>query len=726
MKAMILVSVTAALLSQPAVAGQTYGSPPTSASIAATPYSGWSSFSQQTLQPDFLTQASTIAQSDTLRSSGLQAHGYTYINIDSGWMGSFDGYGRPIPNALFPDIRAMFDHIHQNGQKGGIYWIPGVEQPAVEANAPILGTPYHIQDILAVPYRAGNAFGGDGTSPYHYKIDFTKPGAQEYIDSVVALFASWGVDFIKLDAVTPGSYNDDFRIDNRADVAAWSTAIERSGRPIWLTVSWQLDRDYLDVWQRYANARRIDDDVECEGRCATMTNWPRVYKRLRDLPNWQETAGPRGGWNDLDALEIGNGATDGLTTEEKKSAFTIWSMANAPLFLGGDLSKLDAVGRQIATNDEALALDRSGHPGSEKIGGTHPVWVSDQGNGVQYVAIFNTDQTPEMVTLHWPDIGLSGAIAMKDIWSGKVSGPSLINYETRVEGHGVRLFKIWTAPAIGANGAMPVSYEAETGTRSGSAAPAPCSGCSGGIKVGGLGLNPVNAVTFDTVRASRTGVYLMQIYSTTLGLRAFRYKINDGPYQTFNASGGSFQIPSANRVPVCLKAGNNVIRFGNSSSYAPDLDRIVISGDGHSPLPSALTYEAEEATLGDGVSAGFSNYASGLAKAGNIGGSTARAITFTNITVPVTDDYELEIDYMTNGARSFSVSINGGAPHAFTLNGSSFDDPASALYKVRLHAGNNVIRYGNDTGDAPDLDRLVIAPWLGSTSTSARSMQKCA
>jgi alpha-galactosidase len=120
--------------------------------VAAKPYMGWSTFSQQTISSTFLTQADIAAQSDALLSSGLQAHGYNYVNIDSGWMGTFDANGRPIPTAPnFPDITALVVHIHQNGQKAGIYWVPGVEQPAVAANYPILNTPYHIQDILTVP-----------------------------------------------------------------------------------------------------------------------------------------------------------------------------------------------------------------------------------------------------------------------------------------------------------------------------------------------------------------------------------------------------------------------------------------------------------------------------------------------------------------------------------------------------------------------------------------------
>src|SRR5260370_24307716 len=101
------------------------------------PYLGWSSFSQQTIQNGFLTQANMITQSDALKASGLQDHGFVYINLDSGWQGSFDGNGRPIPNSTtFPDIKAMVGHIHANGQKAGIYPPPGIDQPAVHAHSP--------------------------------------------------------------------------------------------------------------------------------------------------------------------------------------------------------------------------------------------------------------------------------------------------------------------------------------------------------------------------------------------------------------------------------------------------------------------------------------------------------------------------------------------------------------------------------------------------------------
>jgi hypothetical protein len=78
--------------------------------VAERTYLGWSSSSQRTLSSSFLTQTNIQAQSDALQSSGLQMHGFSYINIDSGWQGSYDTNGRPLPNkSLFPDISKPID-----------------------------------------------------------------------------------------------------------------------------------------------------------------------------------------------------------------------------------------------------------------------------------------------------------------------------------------------------------------------------------------------------------------------------------------------------------------------------------------------------------------------------------------------------------------------------------------------------------------------------------------
>jgi hypothetical protein len=167
-------------------------------------------------------------------------------------------------------------------------------------------------------------------------------------------------------------------------------------------------------------------------------------------------------------------------------------------------------------------------------------------------------------------------------------------------------------------------------------------------------------------------------------------------------------------LPVCLKAGANRIRFGNDVSYPPDLDRIVIRDGMGVPAPSSDVYEAESATLGGTVTAGFSNYFSGLAKAGNIGGGAANGVTFSNVSVPRAGVYQLEIDYATKGPRSLYLSINGQAPTQLDLDGSSFDDPVARVLEVPLRAGANTIQLGNASGFAPDLDRIVVSPRVGA------------
>jgi alpha-galactosidase len=678
-------------------------------SVGQRPYFGWSTFSEQTINSSFLTQDNIASESDALEAAGLQSHGFEYINIDSGWQGGFDANGRPIPNtSTFPDIKSLIAHIHQNGQKAGIYWIPGVEYPAVAANSPILGTPYNIQDILTVPYTAGNAFGGSGTSPFHYKIDYTKPGAQEYTNSVVALFASWGVDLIKLDGVTPGSDSYNLSIDNRLDVAAWSKGIAASGRPIWLTISWDLDQDYLNVWQEYANARRIDQDVECEGDCSKLTNWPRIYERFRDLVGWETASGPTLGWNDLDSLELVDGAADGLSNEEKQSALGLWVLANAPIILGGDPTKIDAFGKQLLTNDEVLAVDQTAKPAKQVLDGDIEVWASNLGNGDYYVGIFNMNATVINAQTPWSLLGFANAVKVRDLWSHRELGPSFNSFSTVLAAHGSRLLKVH---GIGNPAPVPsTSYEAASAVLGGSASIASCPACSDGEKVGDLGLGANNTVSFNNVYAPAAGEYLMEVDSMTIGLRSYLYSVNGGPYQTLNCNGGSFLLPASTTVPVYLVKGINTIAFGNPVSYPPDLDRIVISGNGSFPAPSTTSYEAEVATLNGSAVGVFSNYSSGLAKAGNVGGGAANTVTFSNVIVPADGTYQLEIDYETSGPRSFFMSVNGGSATELDLNGDTFNDPTPTVIQVNLHAGFNTIEFGNPSGYAPDLDRIVVAP----------------
>ncbi|MGO4274201.1 glycoside hydrolase family 27 protein, partial [Paenibacillus sp. TAF58] len=282
--------------------------------LAQKPYMGWSSYSMQVYHNNgnWITAAQIIAQSDAMHAT-LQPHGYNYINVDAAWNGSMDEYGRPQPSTtLYPNgLSEVINHVHNNGQKFGLYFIPGMSPAAYDANLPIYGTSCHAQDIVVLPLT---------TSDYWnigYKIDFSKPCAQSYINSIADEIASWGVDFVKFDSVTPGSGHNDTSIDARGDVKAWSQAL--APHHIWFELSWALDINYADTWKKYANGWRVDWDIECYCGTAGLTNWANIARLFPRAAEWWRHAGP-GGWNNFDSLNIGNGAMDGITPDERQTA----------------------------------------------------------------------------------------------------------------------------------------------------------------------------------------------------------------------------------------------------------------------------------------------------------------------------------------------------------------------------------------------------------------------
>jgi alpha-galactosidase len=678
--------------------------------VGQRPYFGWSTFSEQTIvaSSTVMNEQNITAQSDAMKTSGLTDHGFVYINLDAGWSsgnGTDDQFGRPHWNSTaFPDFLGLIRHIHENGQKVGIYINPGIASDDVNNNTPIFGTTYHAKDIVVMPITCGNAFCDTD------KIDFTKPGAQQYINSIADQFASWGVDFIKMDGVTPGSDNDTLSIDNIPDVQAMNVAIAQSGRPIWFTISWALDEDYIADWQQNANARRIENDIECEGDCPFLTEWQHVQLRFYDLIGWERTADSSLGWNDLDALEVGNDATDGLTGTEQKTAMTFWAMANTPFFLGGDLTKLTTFGKKLLTNDEVLAVNQSGHPAVQVTGGFTPVWVSDLGNGSYYVALFNLNAFPSQVTVDWNDLGFSGALDVRDLWDHRDIGPTFQSFSDVLPGHGARLLKL--TAATGHPAAHPSQiFGAETAKIYGATQLNQCSTCASGFKLTDLGIGAANFAIFN-VKVNKAGVYRMEVDSMTNGTRSFIINVNDDPAITLNLSGGSSNLPFPTTIPVSLKAGMNSIEFGNPASFPPDLDRIIISGDGQEPFPASTTYEGELATFSGNASQSFCGNCSGVSTAGNIGDGAQNTVTFTNVVVPVTGTYQMEIDYRTSGPRSFFITVNDNPAQELDLNGFSFSTPTSTVIPVQLNAGSNQIEFGNPSNFAPDLDSINIAPTL--------------
>ena len=76
--------------------------------------------------------------------------------------------------------------------------------------------------------------------------------------------------------------------------------------------------------------------------------------------------------------------------------------------------------------------------------------------------------------------------------------------------------------------------------------------------------------------------------------------------------------------------------------------------------------------------------------------------------VAISGPYQLQVDYLLRGTRSFFISVNDGPGMELPLTGVSWANPASATVNVSLKAGHHRIVFYNETGFAPDLDRVVL------------------
>ncbi len=417
---------------------------------ASGPLMGWSSWSFLRNTP---TEAKMKAQAQAMAGSGLLAAGYRYVNLDDFWYlnpaTTVDTYGRWVTSpSAFPDGMAnLGSYIHGLGEKFGMYLTPGIPVAAYDQNTPIEGTSFHARDIVSNTsgYETNYNFG----SGVMYYIDFAKnpAAAQAYLDSWADQLAGYGIDYLKIDGVSPAD-GDSQAV---ADVQHWSRALNQTGRTIHLELSNSLTAKDAASWQQFANGWRIDGDIECY--CGSgaypLTDWNNIDGRFSDVVPWIG-AGTTGGWNDLDSVEVGNGANDGLTLDERKTQLTLWAIENSNLTLGVDLTHLDSTDLGLITNSEVLAVDQSGHP-ARAVDRSTPLqaWYAPNGDGSYTAALFNLSGSAATVSVNWQDIGFTGAsAAVHDDWSHANLGTFAGGYGVSLPAHGSTLLKVTPTGAV--------------------------------------------------------------------------------------------------------------------------------------------------------------------------------------------------------------------------------------------------------------------------------------
>jgi hypothetical protein len=633
--------------------------------IAAKPYMGWSSWSlESTNYPgvnptgaaSFLSERNVLAQADVLAAK-LESHGYDYVNIDAGWLGGFDAYGRPVPNATtFPDgIRHIADYVHAKGLKLGIYLAVGLDPKAYDnGTTPIYGTTdCHTSDLVYPDLRMTNGWNNA------YQINYASPCAQAYANSVADEFAGWQVDFLKMDGVGPGSFQGGANHDNTPDVRAWSAALRQAGRPITYVLSWSLSHDDAATWQQYSNGWRVDTDVECY--CGTLVTWNNsVKQRWNDVVQWIPDAGP-GHWNNLDSLDVGNGTMDGITDPERQSYMTLWAIEAAPLFSGDDLTKLDGYGLSLLTNDEVIAVDQAGIPAKPvSQNSDQQVWFAPNPDGSETVALFNLGGTPEPVTANWADLGLSGTASVRDLWSHQNLGDANGDFSAVLPVHGSRLLRI--TPADRGGPRIPVHAHGTAST-------------------------PTSVSLAWDASAGATG-----------------YDVYAGPAKVASVTGTSATV--SNLTPATGYHFTVVATTpGARSGPSQGVDVTTPSATG------AVGYEAESPnnTIGGSAAVYSCGGCSGGAKVGFLGGSGT--LTFNGIKAPATGTYLMRLAYVDgDSGRPAIVTVNGTAfnlPLSGT-NDNDWDTARTVTVPVPLNAGDNMIEFGNPTDYVSDIDKITV------------------
>ena len=424
-----------------------------------TPVMGWSGWSSLRLGAN---TAQVEGEAQALLKTGLAAAGYNYVDIDDGWYqcpGSqgpnVDANGRWVVNpTTFPNvgsengIKALAAYLHKRGLKFGIYETAGISSQAVSANTPILGTSDTADQIATTKSQNNYNCGG------MMAINYSAPGAQAYVNSVVNQLASWGVDYIKLDGITN---------KNGADVKAWQSAIHKSGRPMVLDATeGSFTTKLAPTVKKYANQWEFEPDIEINGPdeglaagCNTapytgctsvfpLTSYSTWDDRFDGVATWQPYGGP-GGFNDYDSIEVGDGSKDsGMSTAASESQLSLWSLGSAPLILGGDLSSsvknaygssagLTPTDLKLLTNAQVIEVDQdsidasriglAGTPGG-KAGNQVFAKVEPSGDGI--VGLFNTttkvSSSPVSISTTAAAMGLPAdakGYEVQNLWGGQ-------------------------------------------------------------------------------------------------------------------------------------------------------------------------------------------------------------------------------------------------------------------------------------------------------------------
>ena len=423
--------------------------------LAQTPPMGWNSFDSYGV---YLYEKAAFDNLEAFAEK-LKPYGYEYFVIDAGWFGEFklqpgtmfpaekhaakmrfNEFGLLQPSdTYFPNgFKKLIDRCHELGLKFGLHLMRGIPRAAVKANVPIKGTKYFAQDIA------------DTTSicvwnHQNYGVDMSKPGAQEFYNSLMNQMAEWGVDFVKYDDIVPFP----------EEVKAAANAIAQSGRPMVLSLSpgGNVDPNHLEAFQM-AHMLRVTPDIwdDQKGIDECFRDWRKwngkshtgFWIDMDMIPFGQlqmmspKPAGIKGNESKkeiMDKIKAGEVANFELlagkgfnrrsefTKDQMYTFITLRALSASPLMMGGDLPTLDDFSLKLITDKEMLACNQNGVMGSlayDKEG--IEIWKTPRKNGNGgWIGVFNRNNEVRSVSLNHEKFGadFNKYAKLFDVWNNK-------------------------------------------------------------------------------------------------------------------------------------------------------------------------------------------------------------------------------------------------------------------------------------------------------------------
>jgi alpha-galactosidase len=278
---------------------------------------GWNDWYQDRCA---VTESEILENARKLVSTGLAADGYDTVVIDDCWMAATrSATGALRPDATtFPDgIPYVANVVHSLGLKLGIYASAGTATCA------------------------------------------GRPGSYGHYTQDAQTFASWGVDFVKLDfchvpsgantATLFNQFGAALSAANRGIVYSQELPVSAGWSPGGPTLT-----ELVAASSATSNMWRIAPDEK-----ATVAAGVSITQRLEaDLPLYSY-ASP-GHWNDLDMLLAGNSIFSYSLSAQEDQA-DVWAMESSPMIASGDLTS--AASLTVLGNKKVIAIDQDGVQG---------------------------------------------------------------------------------------------------------------------------------------------------------------------------------------------------------------------------------------------------------------------------------------------------------------------------------------------------------------------------